>query len=67
MIFCSKTLQNKINQIQKRALLIVYNEPNLNLDKLVEPDKSTAIHIKNNNSANWSIWNYNKGKSHFYE
>ena len=26
---------------------MVYNEPNLNLDKLVEPDKSTTIHIKN--------------------
>ena len=46
-MFCSKTLQNKINQIQKRALRIVYNEPNLNLDKLVELDKSTNIHIKN--------------------
>ena len=46
-IFCSKTLQNKINQIQKRALRIVYKEPNLNLDKLVELDKSTTIHIKN--------------------
>ena len=46
-MFCSKTLQNKINQIQKRALRMVYNEPNLNLDKLVEPDKSTTIHIKN--------------------
>ena len=46
-MFCSKTLQNKINQIQKRALRIVYNEPNLNLDKLVELDKNTTIHIKN--------------------
>ena len=46
-MFCSKTLQNKINQIQKRALRILYNEPNLNLDKLVELDKSTTIHIKN--------------------
>ena len=46
-IFCSKTLQNKINQIQKRAVRIVYNEPNLNLDKLVELDKITTIHIKN--------------------
>ena len=45
--YCSKTLQNKINQIQKRALRIVYNEPNLNLDKLVELEKSTTIHIKN--------------------
>ena len=45
-MFCSKRLQNKINQMQKRALRIVYNEPNLNLEKLVELDKSTTIHIK---------------------
>ena len=46
-MFCSKTLQIKINQIQKRALCIVYKEPNLNLDKLVELGKGTTIHIKN--------------------
>ena len=51
-MFCSKTVQNKINQIQKGALRIVYNKPNLNLDKLLELDKSTTIHIKKNNSAN---------------
>ena len=45
-MFCNKTLQNKINQIQKRALRIKYNEPNLNLDELVELDKSATIHIK---------------------
>ena len=46
-MFCSKTLQNKINKIQKGALCIVYNKPNLNLDELVELDKSTTIHIRN--------------------
>ena len=46
-MFCSKTLQSKINQIQKIALRIVFNEPNLNLDKLVVLDKSTTIYIKN--------------------
>ena len=46
-MFCSKTLQSKINQIQKIALRILFNEPNLNLDKLVQLDKSTTIHIKN--------------------
>ena len=46
-MFYNKTLQNKINRIQKRALRIAYNEPNLNLDKLVELDKITTIHIKN--------------------
>ena len=45
-MFCSKTLQNKINQIHKRALRIVYNE-SLNIDKLVELDKSATVHIKN--------------------
>ena len=43
-MLCSKTLQNKINP--KRALHKVYNKPNLNLDKLVELDKSTTFHIK---------------------
>ena len=46
-MFCSKTLQNKISQTQKRAFCIVYNELKLNLDKLVELDKSTTIHIEN--------------------
>ena len=46
-MFCSKTLQNKINQIQKRALRIACNEPSLNLDKFVELGKSTTSHIKN--------------------
>ena len=46
-MFCSKALQDKINQIQKRALRIVCNKPDLNTDKLVELYKSTTIHIKN--------------------
>ena len=45
-MFCSKTRQNKINQIQKRATHIEYNESNSNFDKLVDLDKSTTIHIK---------------------
>ena len=46
-MFCSKTLQNKMNQMQKKAIRTVYNEPNLNFDKLVELEKRTTIHIKN--------------------
>ena len=45
-MFCSKTQHNKINQIQKTALHLVYNKLNSNLDMLVEQDKSTIIHIK---------------------
>ena len=48
-IFCSKTLQNIINQIQKRPPRIVHNKSNLNLDNLVEREKSTTIHNKNLN------------------
>ena len=44
-MFCSKTPQNEINQIQERAPFIVYNEPNLNLDKVVELDKNVCSAI----------------------
>ena len=44
-MFCRKILQ--INQTQKIPLRTVYNEPNLNLDKLFELDNYTTIHIKN--------------------
>ena len=64
-MFCSKTLQNKINQIQKRALRIVYNEPNLNLDKLVELDKSTTIHIKNIITLLTEVYKLQEGKIAF--
>ena len=44
-MFCSKTLQNKINP--QKTLRIICNEPNINLNKLAELNKSTTIHIKN--------------------
>ena len=62
-MFCSKTLQNKINQIQKRAPRIVYNEPNLNLDRLVELDKSTTIHIKNIITRLIEVYKTTKGEN----
>ena len=62
-MFCSKTLQNKINQIQKRALRIVYNEPNLNLDKLVELEKSTTIHILNKITLVTEVYQTTRGEN----
>ena len=62
-MFCSKTLQNKLNQIQKRALRVVYNEPNLNLDKLAELDKSTTIHIKNIITLLTEVYKTTRGKN----
>ena len=46
-MFCSKTLQNKTDKIQKQARRIVYNEPSLDLDELVELDKGLTIHARN--------------------
>ena len=65
-MFCSKTLQNKINHIQKRALRIVYNEPNLNLYKLVELDKSTTIHIKNIMTLLTEVHNTTRGENSIF-
>ena len=62
-MFCSKRLQNKINQIQKRVLCIVYNKQNLNLDKLVELDKSTTIHIKNIKTLLTEVYKTTRGEN----
>ena len=45
-MFCNKKLQNKIDRLQERALKIIYNEPILNLDELVELENSTKTHTK---------------------
>ena len=34
-------LQDKIDRLQKRVLWIIYNEPILNLDELVDLEKGT--------------------------
>ena len=69
-MFCSKTLQNKINQIQKRALRIVYNEPNLNLEFGSIHIKniitmSTTIHIKNIITLLTEVYKLQEGKIAF--
>ena len=43
---CNKMLQNKMKQIQKPVLLIVYSDPSLNLDEFVERDKRPTVHTK---------------------
>ena len=65
-MFCSKTLQNKINEIQKRALCVVYNKPNLNLDKLVELDKSVNIHIKNIITLLTEVYKTTRGENRIF-
>ena len=43
----SRGLNNKINNIHKRALRIVYQDKKSNLQDLLQKDKSVSIHMKN--------------------
>ena len=43
----NRNLNNKINQLHKRALKIVYNDHESNFEELLEKDKSISIHQKN--------------------
>ena len=46
-MFCGRTLQDQIDKIQKRALRILYNEPNLSLNDILEQKQCINIHTKN--------------------
>ena len=46
-MFHSRTLNNKINKLQERALRIVYKNPNLNFQELLDLDNSFCIHHRN--------------------
>ena len=43
----SRTLNNRINGLHKRALSLVYNDCSLSFSELLEKDKSMAIHYRN--------------------
>ena len=65
-MFWSKTLQNKINQLQKRFLRILYNESNSNLDNLVELDKNATIHVKNIITLLTEVHNTTRGENSIF-
>ena len=46
-MFCSRTLNNRINRIHERALRIDYNDSNSSFDELLLKDNSVSIHTKN--------------------
>ena len=46
-MFCSRTLNNKINKLHERALRVVYKSDNLTFQQLLEKDKSFTIHERN--------------------
>ena len=46
-MFCSRTINNKINKLHERALRVVYKNDNLTFQQLLEKDKSFTIHERN--------------------
>ena len=48
-MFCSKTSNKKIKQIQKRGLQIVYNESHMSLVKPLIQDQGISVHRKHIN------------------
>ena len=46
-MFCSKTNNNLINSVHKKALRIVYNKYDLSLNQLLEIDNGCSIHLRN--------------------
>ena len=46
-MFHSRTLNNRINMIQERALRIVYKDENSSFNELLQRDKSFTIHERN--------------------
>ena len=46
-MFHSRQLNSKINKLHERALRIVYKNPNLNFQQLLDLDKTHCIHHRN--------------------
>ena len=46
-MFHSRQLNNKINKLHERALRVVYKNPNLSFQELLDLDKSFCIHHRN--------------------
>ena len=46
-MFCSRKMNNKINQLQERCLRIVCSDKTLSFEKLLETDRSVPISIRN--------------------
>ena len=49
-MFCSKTSYNRIEQIQKRGLGIVYSEPHMSLEDLLIHDQGISVHRRHINT-----------------
>ena len=52
----SRTLNNRINGLHKRALSLVQNDFSLSFSELLEKDKSVAIHYRNLQTLSYEIF-----------
>ena len=62
-ILHSRTLNNKINRLHKRALRIVYSDYTSSFNTLLEKDGSFSIHHRNIQSLAFEIYKYLHGLS----
>ena len=46
-MFHSRTMNNRINRLHERALRLVYKEPDLSFEELLEKDNSFTVHHRN--------------------
>ena len=55
-MFCSRTINARINRIDERSLRIVYNNYVSTLNELLTTDKSFTIHHRNVQTLAIEIW-----------
>ena len=46
-MFCSRSINNKINSLHERCLRLIYNHKSSSFDELLKFDKSVTIHQRN--------------------
>ena len=65
-MFCSKTSYKEIEQIQKRGLRIVYNEPHMSLEELLIRDQGISVHRKHINTLLTEIYKTFSGENPYF-
>ena len=46
-MFCSPSIESKINRLHERVLRIIYSEFNASFENFLEIDGAVSIHVKN--------------------